>query len=425
MPEYQSPGAAFSGAFEEFMARRDAKKRQDLLDTLAIKREDRMMQAALETQQEHRLMLKEHEEALEEKKHKDETKDFEDRMKNVVMGDIPDREMVMQADKLGIGGQYFPKPPESIPGVVAVPLNPGGPDKGSMRLGLQAPSDASVRPYRGTPNERRAQALVGMDPNSQEYRQALVVMDQEAGRSPAANLIAPPHANPVVPDTKPVMRISASGKMEQIGDAPPGTHFVTEPQPRDTSAGDARKTAHRDQVYHQAEAELTKLAAPYEAQVQAINDLGISLNARTPQADALIAPLVLKATVSGAGSGFRMTRPEIEAVVGGRSVWESLQAKLNQWSLDPTKALSITDEQRTQLRSLAKAIRKKAHDAVDKISKARHQLDESDDPKAIQKIVTGVHDSVFLSDEDADTLEQTKSPADIIARIRGKKKKAE
>jgi hypothetical protein len=36
---------------------------------------------------------------------------------------------------------------------------------------------------------------------------------------------------PVKPTTQPVMRISRAGKMEQVGDAPAGAHFVNEPAP--------------------------------------------------------------------------------------------------------------------------------------------------------------------------------------------------
>ena len=127
------------------------------------------------------------------------------------------------------------------------------------------------------------------------------------------------------------------------------------------------------------------------------------LNARTPEADTLIAPLVLKSTISGTGTGFRMTRAEIENVVGGRSKWESLQAALNKWSTDPSKALSITDEQRTELRDLAKSIRKSANAQMGKITKARHAMDDADDAKAIQKIATKLQEDLTTEEEPADT----------------------
>ena len=147
--------------------------------------------------------------------------------------------------------------------------------------------------------------------------------------------------------------------------------------------------------------ELDKWAAPIDAQIKSINDLGTMLNARTPEADTLIAPLVLKATIAGTGTGFRMTQSEINQVVGGRSKWETLKANLQKWETDPKKALSITDEQRTQLRDIAKAVRKKANEKMTKITKARDAMDDAMDEKTLNKARTQLQkDLTFMEPEE-------------------------
>lgn len=168
------------------------------------------------------------------------------------------------------------------------------------------------------------------------------------------------------------------------------------------NSGSAHEDTRRDNNYKSAITELEKATQPITAQVGSINDLGIMLNQRTPQADALIAPMVLKSTISGTGSGFRMTQAEINQVIGGRSKWDSLSAALNKWQTDPSKALSITDPQRDQLRSLAKAIRTKATKRLAQVQQARHDLDDADGVDSIHRIMTKVKEDLYKDDVEPD-----------------------
>lgn len=115
-----------------------------------------------------------------------------------------------------------------------------------------------------------------------------------------------------------------------------------------------------DRSYEHRKGELVKLLSPVEAQAERMSRLIESVNQHTPQADALIAPELLTAMAGGQGSGLRMTEAEISRIVGGRTHWESLKAAANKWSTDPTKGLSITDDQRKQITSLAQAM----HDRI-------------------------------------------------------------
>jgi hypothetical protein len=54
-----------------------------------------------------------------------------------------------------------------------------------------------------------------------------------------------------------------------------------------------------------------------------------TLNQKSPQADALVAPELLTVIAGGQGSGLRMNEAEIARSVGGRSHLEDLKAALN------------------------------------------------------------------------------------------------
>jgi hypothetical protein len=98
---------------------------------------------------------------------------------------------------------------------------------------------------------------------------------------------------------------------------------------------------------------------PIDESAARLARLGSSLNMRTPQADAEIAPQLMVAMAGGQGSGVRITQAEIDRTEGGRSGWENLNAKLQHWNTDPSKALSLTDSQRNQMRQLVKMVNDK------------------------------------------------------------------
>ena len=57
----------------------------------------------------------------------------------------------------------------------------------------------------------------------------------------------------------------------------------------------------------------------------------------------------------GQGSGLRMNEAEISRIVGGRTHWEDLKAKIGAWQLDPSKGFALTPAQRQQVQALLNA----------------------------------------------------------------------
>jgi hypothetical protein len=159
--------------------------------------------------------------------------------------------------------------------------------------------------------------------------------------------------------------------------------------PYATAAAQApqKGTERSDKSFQYNNGALDKVATPIDQANQRMGRLKDALDQNTPQADALIAPELLSVMAGGAGSGLRMNEAEISRIVGGRSKWESLQAAINQWSLDPKAALSITPEQRQEIRALAKTVQDKLVAKEKIIDESRNGLIDSDDPKEHRRIV--------------------------------------
>lgn len=176
-------------------------------------------------------------------------------------------------------------------------------------------------------------------------------------------------------------------------------------KPEKPGAGNARS----DKSYSYNNDKLDKLGKPIEDSVARMGRLRESLAQNSPQADALVAPELLTVMAGGAGSGLRMNEAEISRVVGGRSKWESLKASINQWQLDPTKANSITPEQRQQIRALVDAVNAKLEKKQQALDQAREGLLNSDDPKEHRRIVTDAHHALTQLDEQAPANEKAKT----------------
>ncbi len=431
MADYLSPGDAASQSFDSYMMQRAALARQAVLDQIARQREDRMAAAqAEELKQGQELRDRQKLELqwkMQDRERDQTTKDVQ----QLVPGDIPEPDLVARAKKHGIPLRIGVQPsaPESMPGLAAVstgqeqtgvePTRTGPP----VFLGSRADLDAKAA------RERMLEIAAQMEEGSPE-RQALeyhantITAENPKGTTPPAGMFKKAGA---ASDTVPILRTDpARQKVQRLvngvwadieGDAPKGAHFLQEPQPKDNTAHDLREAQALQSVHDTAIKELDEWAKPILGQIDGVNALGTMINARTPQADTLIAPLVLKATVSGQGSGFRMTRAEIDNVLHGRSRWESLQAALNQWSADPTKALQITDEQRSELQDLAKAIRLKAEKQRRKIVDTRHDIDNAKDTETINKLRTRLQDELSQQEDDTPTAPMP-SAADMIKEIR-------
>lgn len=385
MGEYQSPGGAFTNGMESFLMARQAQARQAMLDSITQRKEaanEQHMQLEDELARE---ALAEKRREADQTMTDREAAQFDKRVGTMMRGDIPDAAMLAADDKHGRG--YFQ------------PLEPGGPRvfAGTIKEREKIKTDKNVKDI--------MDKLATVTPGSPDDERLRVLYEMTTGKQLLRPAAAPR------PTTKPILRASPDRKVVQqlqdgqwvpvSGDVDANALMLPEPQPKDTSAGDARKATQYNQVHEQAVKELDTWAKPIQGHIDGINELGTMLAAKTPQADTLIAPLVLKATVSGTGSGFRMTRAEIENVVGGRSKWESLQAALNKWSTDPSKALSITDPQREELRTLAKTIRTKANALHQKIIKARHDIDDADDAAGINKVRTWLQEELAASTDDS------------------------
>jgi hypothetical protein len=141
------------------------------------------------------------------------------------------------------------------------------------------------------------------------------------------------------------------------------------------TSGDSRM----DRSYQYHRSSLDKIAKPLEDQQQRMGRLIESVNQGTPQADALVAPELLTVMAGGAGSGLRMNEAEISRIIGGRSKWQTLQATLNQWATDPSKANSITPEQRADIRKLISAVHDKSQQALAAVNEAGDRLIDAHD----------------------------------------------
>lgn len=158
------------------------------------------------------------------------------------------------------------------------------------------------------------------------------------------------------------------------------------------------ESARSDKSYSYNNDKLDKLGKPIEDAVARMGRLRETLAQGTPQADALVAPELLTIMAGGSGSGLRMNEAEISRIVGGRSKWQSLEASINQWRLDPTKANTITPEQRQQIRGLTDAVNTKLQKKQEALDAAREGLLNSDDPKEHRRIVTDAHHTLSQID---------------------------
>lgn len=163
--------------------------------------------------------------------------------------------------------------------------------------------------------------------------------------------------------------------------------------------GGARADARADKSYQFNSGQLEKVAAPVDQAIGRMSRLQDALAQNTPQADALIAPELLSVMAGGAGSGLRMNEAEIARIVGGRSKWETLKSSINQWNTDPSKATTITDEQRSEIRSLVSEVDKKLKAKQSALDEARQGLINSDDPTEHKKLVVNARTKMTQIDQ--------------------------
>ena len=174
-----------------------------------------------------------------------------------------------------------------------------------------------------------------------------------------------------------------AGSLNNVISRGQGAQSITIKQEGAGKSGDARS----DKSFQYNQGELDKLTNPISQLTMRMGRMQDTLNQGSPQADALVGPELLTVMAGGQGSGLRMNEAEIARVVGGRSNWESLKASINKWQLDPSKANSITPDQRQQIRALVKTVSDKLNSKQEILNQAAGDLVNSDDPKEHRGIV--------------------------------------
>lgn len=186
--------------------------------------------------------------------------------------------------------------------------------------------------------------------------------------------------------------------------------------PHDTGPAERSRL---DRSYQYNNALLDKSRTPLQAQGERISRLVESLNQRTPAADALVAPELLTAMAGGMGSGLRMNEAEIARIVGGRSSWETLKATLNKWQADPSKALSITDSQREQMRALVNAMQARIQAKLTALNDASQALIDAPDVTRHRAIVSRANQRLQTVDREGVPIENDQTRRQPIPGIPG------
>lgn len=261
----------------------------------------------------------------------------------------------------------------------------------------QAQADALKNPKTGlTPEETTIHDLMtgenGQPRTNPDTQKPYTYLEAYTKMNEAKEGVKPPKET--TPEQQFITDYQKKNPASSIADAVKAYTLATT---RPEKAGEA--SARSDKSYTYNNNKLDTLGKPIEDAEARMGRLRDSLAAGTPQADALIAPELLTIMAGGMGSGLRMNEAEISRVVGGRSKWQSLEAALNQWRLDPTKANSITPEQRQQIRALVDAVNVKLQAKQKALDDAREGLLNSDDPKEHRKIVTAAHHALTQVDE--------------------------
>lgn len=188
-------------------------------------------------------------------------------------------------------------------------------------------------------------------------------------------------------NTKPTdYRIGYDASGKEISRTKIGEAFRTDNSAAQGAATQRANDARLDKSYQFHTTQLGNLSKNLQDRVDRLERLQISIDEKSPQADALIAPELLTAMAGGQGSGLRMNEAEIARIVGGRSHWESLKAAVNKWQSDPTKALSVTDAQREQIRSLMSKMSDKVRQKVELLTSAQEGLTNATDVQSIEKL---------------------------------------
>jgi hypothetical protein len=272
-------------------------------------------------------------------------------------------------------------------------------NSGEFRIG-KAVAGAKPTPKEGlTPEETTIHDLMtgnnGAPRINPKTGQPFTYLDAYTAVNQAKQDVKPP-AKPDTPEQQFIDEYQTKHKGATVAQAVQAYAAATQ-KPEKPGAGNARS----DKSYTYNNDKLDKLAKPIEDAVGRMGRLRETLAQGTPQADALVAPELLTIMAGGAGSGLRMNEAEIARIVGGRSAWENLRAKIQHWSTNPEDARSITPDQDKQIRALVEAVNQKLVRKQKALDDAREKLLDSDDPKEHRRIVTDAHHALTQVDEEA------------------------
>jgi hypothetical protein len=417
---YVSPGDAFSSSLENALVQRELMRQRQVESDLAVQREQRQAANEAEERRQAQEALDEKRRAFDESRNDKAKSQFEKTVQTMVPGDIPSPELLDQAKKFGYGHLF---PADNTAVVDALPTPAGiaaDPDAQPGPMPQPVPEAPLPQKFVGTPGQREDAAFskavndIADHPEMDSREQALRLQAQFPKRTIPAGVYKEQGAGGdgtavarVDPQRKVVQRLVNGQWVDQTGDVPKGTHFLQEPDPsvaagiaanRDASL-ELRREQQRIGAHQNATAQLNKVALPYEDQSKNLEAAEAVLNERTPSGDAHAAPAILKAIVAGQGSGFRMTKAEIDQVQNARSVWQSLEAKFRRF--DPNgNALFYDDKQRGEFLKLIQTMRSIGQRHLDKVQQARHELNDAPDAKSIEKRMTQLHDELLQDAKD-------------------------
>jgi hypothetical protein len=400
---YVSPGGAFANSFSDAIDKENAARRQAMLDALHVKQVESEIasgQAALAEKRQ------EHQDKLDEQERKDTLAD----VGAMGIGDVPSADLLARAKKHHIdlrtttsGGPVENPIPQTF-GQTATDLESPKP---VTRFGG---NNAQIKE---AAQKKQAQDFIASLPDADPRKAEL----KQAFEAEAAGLKVPPgyFAKQGSGDGEAVMQQNTrTGAIERLidgkwvpwtTDVPKGAHWMTDAAPKDTSARDARKGSQIQTLHENAVKELDGWTKQTQGEVEVLRKLEPMLNNPTPITDRLVSPETLKLIVAGQGSGFRMTRTEIDGVTHGRSRWEDLDRAIAQWSLDPTQALSLSDTQRTDLKALVAEEKKRTNQVAHQVIDARTEFDDAmvaEDPARINKARTKLQQQFLSLDAEAD-----------------------
>lgn len=416
---YVSPGGAFSSAIQDALLERDNIQLKHAQLDIQEKQLARETAKDLADQQ-----ARAQEDA--ETKRQNDVKEVTDELKNYTKGDYLPPELLAKAKALNVSIPSTPDPEAAASTTGASALS------GDQTLGANA-KPVAVR-FAGSPAERKldedtqaalqfASTLPAGSPERAglEYeaktgfrRAAPAGMFGRQALTPETSLVVKGADGKVIPG---VVSVQQGVPFLNGQPLPPGAHAE---KGVDEGAQAARDNARSDReltmwntAHQQATAEFDKWAQSGDSQVVALRRAVQAINQKSPEADSIVAPLVLKGTVSGEGSGFRMTSGEIKSLMTG-PVWDTLNDKLASWDPTTGKALKLDDAQRTRLYQLANAMLKQNENDVKKISQARQAATSAKDAREIATVRDNLYDSLYGADASSDS-----SPNKIYYDVNG------